>query len=551
MEFATKVSSSRLTAILLASIAVFPMPCSSEQKVPSPCAPPCATGREAYVGGMPFNVGQRWVGLADDAFVEDKIGITHVTGHATKLPQNPVMTADLPWEDYIASPSVIFDEKTGIYHMWYQGWNLTAWHSKSSHWGSREVPKTFKKDWHSYWIAHAVSRDGVRWEKPMLDLHPYLDFTKTNIVHVGEGGAEAPYVWLNPNPSDSSRRFLMTYSDRLQDKARGQSLMLASSADGVRWRVDNEASPLLTQIPDGSFQAIFDSDKNNWLLFRRPDYESAALLTEGAYAAVRSNGRYAVSMNEKLGPGWSYPRLVLVPDEEVERRDIDHMRVYQMGTHYIGLLGMMDDSLKGLQDVHLAVSRDGLQWTRFPYLPPLLARGEKGSFDAGQIHPAYPLDRGEFTFLFYSGDVAGQREQQGYYSSIGVARLRRGRWIGLKSDTDGGYLLTRELIVSGDRIEVNFQGIIAPYMKPIDGRPLGFIRVELLRRSDATGKLQPIPGFTMKECDPLVGDNLSGVVTWHGKADLSGLSGSPVYVRFHIVNSEFWGMRFAGGRQAQ
>ncbi len=129
--------------------------------------------------------------------------------------------------------------------------------------------------------------------------------------------------------------------------------------------------------------------------------------------------------------------------------------------------------------------------------------------------------------------------------------MRRGRWIGLKSDTNGGYVLTREVIVSGDRIEVNFQGIIAPYMKPIEGKPLGFVRTQLLRRSDATGKLQPIPGFTMKECDPLIGDNLSGVVTWKGKTDLTGLRGTPVYVRFHIVNSELWGMRFAQGGQAQ
>jgi len=227
------------------------------------------------------------------------------------------------------------------------------------------------------------------------------------------------------------------------------------------------------------------------------------------------------------------------------------MRVFRAGTHYVGLLGMMDDRELGLQQVHLATSRDGLSWTRFPYLPPLIPQGEKGAFDAGQVHPAYVMERGEFAYLYYSGDVVGQRVQQGYFSSIGVARMRRGRWIGLKSDTNGGYVVTRELIVSGDRIEVNFQGIIAPYMKPIEGKPLGFIRTELLRRSDPTGKLQPIPGFTMKESDPLVGDNLSGVVTWNRKADLTGLRGTPVYVRFHVVNSELWGMRFATAGQPQ
>jgi hypothetical protein len=501
--------------------------------------------REAYVGGRPFSIGELWVILADDYFVEDKLGITRVMGHATKLPNNPVVTADLPWEDYVGVPNVIFDEKAGIYHMWYQGWNSTAWHSMASDWGAKELPQGRETHWYYYWIAYATSRDGMHWEKPMLDLYPYLEFNKTNIVHIGDAEAEAPYVWLNESHADPARQFLMTYSDRLKDKDKGQCLMLAYSADGIHWQVDQAASPLLTHIPDGSFQPVYEQERNRWLLFRRPDYKSAALVHEGPYAAVHDIRRYAVSTNGRLARGWSYPRLVLVPDEEVERRDIDHMRVHQMGTHYIGLLGMMDDSQLGLQDVHLAVSRDGLNWTRFPYLPAFLPRGEKGSFDAGQVQPPSVVDRGEFSFLYYSADVVGQRVQQGYFSSVGAARLRRGRFIGLKADTNGGYVLTRELLVSGNRLELNFQGIIAPYMKPIEGRPIGYVRVELLRRPQAGGELQPIPGFTLKDSDPLAGDSLSAVVTWRGKSDLSSLHNVPVYVRLHVVSSELYALRFA------
>src|SRR5262249_12457946 len=139
------------------------------------------------------------------------------------------------------------------------------------------------------------SSDGSHWEKPLFDLYPYLTFSKTNIVLGGDTEPNAPCVWLNHDQSDPARRFLMTYSGRLPDKEKGQSLMLASSGDGIHWQIDNQASPLLTQIPDGSFQVLFDPEKTQWLLFRRPDYGSASSAREGPYRAVRSNGRYSVS----------------------------------------------------------------------------------------------------------------------------------------------------------------------------------------------------------------------------------------------------------------
>src|SRR5687768_302934 len=78
---------------------------------------PVAHGREEYVAGKPFDVGDQWIFLGDEDFVEDKIGVTRAMGNATKLSVNPVVSADLPWEDYVSMPSVIFDDKAGIYHM--------------------------------------------------------------------------------------------------------------------------------------------------------------------------------------------------------------------------------------------------------------------------------------------------------------------------------------------------------------------------------------------------------------------------------------------------
>ena len=520
---------------------------------------PGARNLEEYIQGKPFNVGNQWVVLADDYYLEDKIGIKRVIGHVLKSPNNPLVSADQPWEDAINWASVIYDKKAGLYHMWYTVYNSVAYHLTYEQYPSHSperaqaIVEANRKHFYAYFVCYASSRDGKHWEKPMLGLHPFLDFDKTNIVMIGQSEVSQTNFWLNDDQSDPARRFLMTYTDGHDappdpdKKIFGESLMLAYSADGIHWQVDHKLSPLLTHdVPDGSYQTLFEKEQNRWLLYRRPDFHSAAAVRAGGFANVRPQRRYGVATNDRLGPGWTYPTLILVPDESVSRRDIDTMYVFREGTDYLAMLGEMDDSEDGVQEVHLVISHDGIHWSWFPYLPPLIPRGPKDSWDAGQIQPPKSIvTRGEFTYLYYAGVNEGQRMEVGYDSNIGMARLRTGRWIGLTSDASGGFVLTREMVVTGNQLELNSHAINTPYMAPIMGRGVGYIQVELMRRDNVTQKLHPIPGFTFAESVPLTGDFDDGVVTWKGKADLSSLRGTPVYIRFHVVQSELWEMRFA------
>lgn len=526
---------------------------------PSPAGEAAAPGDMAgYISGKPFDVGTRWIVLADPYFLEDKIGVQHVMGHVEKLATNPLLLADQPWEDSINWPYVIYDDKTGSYHMWYCVGNWAAFHAMSGRWSGRseadaekQTELALQKHWYSYFISYARSDDGIHWVKPKLNEYPYLNFAQTNICWIGYGNASEMHVWLNEDTSDPARRFLMDYSDDLWEQGkRKRVLMLAYSPDGMHWKIDEKASPLLNftqSIPDGSWDILHDQAKGQWLLFRRPEYQGAAIIATGNQTAWRPNGRFGVSTNSRLGPGWSYPRLLFVPDEEVERRDIDTLHVIHEGTDYIGFLGEADDRQSGVEQVNLALSPDGFHWTRFPYLPPFIPQGAKGAWDAGQTQPCTAVTRGEWTYLYFAGANEPQQVQAGYSTGIGRARIPQGRWIGLAAGMDGGYVLTRELVAAGNRLQINFQGILVPNLGVIENQPLGFIRVELLRRSDAAGTLKPIPGFTMADSDPLVGDGQDTRVSWKGRTDLSSLKGTPVYIRFHIVNSELWQVRFSDG----
>lgn len=201
------------------------------------------SARELYVAGKPFDVGSRWLLLADDYFVEDRFGIERVTGDVIKLATNPVLTSDLPWEDGVSTPRVLFDESKGIYHMWYKIYNRTGYTYQFG-----------RDDWdpakHAppYFVGYARSDDGINWEKPLLDVFPSGEFSRTNIVLLGEARAQEHNVWLNHDQSDPERRFVMTYKDVPRRLHKGSCLMLAYSGDGIHWSIDRETSPLACHL---------------------------------------------------------------------------------------------------------------------------------------------------------------------------------------------------------------------------------------------------------------------------------------------------------------
>ena len=66
----------------------------------------------------------------------------------------------------------------------------------------------------------------------------------------------------------------------------------------------------------------------------------------------------------------------------------------------------------------------------------------------------------------------------------------------------------------------------------------GRTRVEL---QDASGK--PLPGFTLDDCAPLVGDHIEQAVSWKGAA-LAALAGQPVRLRFELQDADLFSLRF-------
>jgi hypothetical protein len=68
----------------------------------------------------------------------------------------------------------------------------------------------------------------------------------------------------------------------------------------------------------------------------------------------------------------------------------------------------------------------------------------------------------------------------------------------------------------------------------------GSIRCELQDERGAG-----IPGYTLAECDEVVGDRISRPVSWQGRSELVAFAGKPVRLRFQMKDADLYAIQFA------
>ena len=106
--------------------------------------------------------------------------------------------------------------------------------------------------------------------------------------------------------------------------------------------------------------------------------------------------------------------------------------------------------------------------------------------------------------------------------------LRLDGFASLNTGYDEGQMITKPVDFTGNKLELNYSTSAA-----------GSIRVEILDESGT-----PIDGYGIDDCDGLIGDEISGYVSWKGSTDLSKISGKPVRVRFVMNDADIYSLRF-------
>ena len=433
-----------------------------------------------------------------DAFLIDRLsgGAQRRLHHPT--PKNIALLLDRPWELPLCRYHTIVEDE-GRYRLYYL--------AKPSHDAFAKEPCL---------TCLAESDDGITFERCMVNLHAFEDATQTNIIWRGRSSHNfTPFKDSNPNTTADARY------KALADHPEGGGLAAFASADGVHWRLLAE-KPVITE-------GAFDSQNLAFWDERRGQYVAY-------YREFRDHVRDVMMCSSDDFIHWSEPKFLAYGDDRLEHLYTNGIHPYPRAPHlYIGTpLRFVPHRTKlpthnkaGLGDAILMSSRDGMHFERWEeaFIRP---SADPGAWTDRKHEPAWGMAQTspeELSLYWWEYELSSK-----------VNLLRRGsiRTDGFVSvhapGGDVSEMLTRPMVFSGDRLEVNFATSAA-----------GAVMFELC---DEAGNA--IEGYTFDESEVLYGNEIAHVVSWWQKGrDVSGLAGQPVRLRVRMCDADLYSLRFA------
>ncbi len=427
--------------------------------------------------------------LLDSRIVERASGVRLTLGHVEKDPHNPFFVEDKPWEVRFDNlyANVLFDEAEQVYKVWYSPFIIDEVTSSTPPAERERVP--YKPGKREMGICYAISKDGIRWEKPNLGVIEFNGSMQNNLVmrHVHGAG-----VWKDPRDPDPQRRYKVF--------AQGGA---ATSPDGLRW------SPVR---PCPEIEAAGDTHNNAFWFGERQRYVGITRLW--------ADGQRIVGRTESADYR-TWTKAV-----EVLRGDPGHqtyaMPVFRYANVWLGL-AMIYDTGHDTVDCELTWSPDTIHWERVCAGTPLIPRGPEGAFDSGCIYAAaYPVIRPGEIRLYYGGNNGPHSGWRA--GGFGLARLRPDGFAGMEATVTGGVgeVTTTPIPCSGGQLRVSADAAG------------GSLRVAVL---DAEG-------LDLDHCRPITRDVTDAAVAWNGGHDLAHFAGKPIQLRFELRSATLYAFGF-------
>ena len=185
----------------------------------------------------------------------------------------------------------------------------------------------------------------------------------------------------------------------------------------------------------------------------------------------------------------------------------------------------------GMVEPQLAVSRDGVNWKRYPR-PAYIPLGDHRGFPVKRPYIAFGMVRRGNEIFQYSYTRASYHDAWTKDAPPPVTHRLTQRldgFVSLRSPYTGGSFTTRPFRFSGSRLNLN-----------IDTGVTGFAQVGLL---DQNGNA--IPGFSVKDCIYINTNDVEHTVEWLDQgADVSSLSGKTIQLVVHMRGTDLYAFQF-------
>jgi hypothetical protein len=415
---------------------------------------------------------------------------------------------------------------------------------------------SFTREGHG--LAYAESEDGLHWVKPRLGVVSVEGNRDNNLIYPDN----AIDAMVMSDPRDiPERRYKMLRSLWSRDKAR-DGVYVSCSADGIHF--DKEEKRVFPMWNETGLIADWDPALKKYVIFTRVFVQNSE--------NQRRIGR--IVADDLLQP-WPYRGSVSelgCPSPEnidqvlsVDTADDPFSDFYTGGAvrypyaqdvylmfpspfrHFAPSPGRQPwfqfepGNDYGLIETQMAVSRDGITWSR-PDRRPYFPMGLPDEWDRWLTMMGVGMvRRGNYLYQYYwssgrmhdSGILRPEyKEAIPYRSAYGALRQRLDGFMSADFAYGGGELTTPPLRFTGTHLRLN-----------IDTGGMGTALIEI---RDTQGR--PLPGFALADCEEMGGNFIDTPVRWRGKADLTALQDKlPVSLHIRAKGAKLYAFQFCSG----
>ena len=393
----------------------------------------------------------------------------------------------------------------------------------------------------------------------LLESEDGLTFHRTEVKLPG---GQFPTIFLDPHESDPAKRyklFDLEFSEPFDPSRHG--VYASYSADGINFTRVGRVLPFFTDNPT---VVHWDARINKYIIYTRAfDYDSENQRRVGRIETddPLKPWPYTKTDEDRLFPSINNIPVVYSADAGDDRHSDVYYNaagpypwaddVYLMfPTHFRHFSRERNPFIRppvkdqwedfGMLEVQLAVSRDGVTWSR-PSRQAYIPDGLPDEWDRWYTVAAPGLvRRGNYIYQYYysSGrlhDSAALRPEYEHSAKqeggVGVVRQRLDGYVSADADHRGGSFRTPPIRFEGTRLRLN-----------IDTGSAGTAFIEI---QDANGK--PIPGFTMADCEEIGGNFIDQCAYWKTNPDVSSLSGKPIRLAFKMKRAKLYAFQFSKG----
>jgi len=478
------------------------------------------TSGDCIQAAGPIDVGCDKQLILDGLFLAESRGVTlkiqppRKTGDAILKREHEWESASLNWFNVVQDQGRI--DRRAKYRMWYEAYDVDGWPTAND--------TSF---------CYAESRDGMRWTKPVLRMFAYKGSDRNNILfrqigskdHGNRSRVHGTGVFIDTHASPKARYKAVGQGLFARPGQRPHRIAGMYSADGLKWT--RLPKPIIDVFADSQYSGFWDASRERYVVFGRVGGRGRSLgRSESVDFSHLDPLKLVAQTSDRDPPNSDLYNSAVVKYAHAANVYLMFPSLYQHGP----------DTL----DIRLAVSRDGIRWSRPDRETAFIALGKGNVFDSGSLYMGQGMIRvEEELWLYYSGSPLRHQEAElenltkpknaRVYSRV-VARLDR--FVAATAGPDGGSFTSPPLRFAGNNLNLN-----------VRVRSGGRMRIGLL---DADGR--PLPKFSVSECVPITGDSLSKSVEWKGGGDVGSRATKPTRLRVEMSDTRLFGFQFTSDK---